>query len=108
MKLLVGFYDYPFGYGAREYDGEKLFPVELEDFDFHVLIECDTSSYKKDYIDFEWLKESCKNKEGQYEKYLEVIERLFSKYEQIIVCNDGCYNILNINLEDNNNESVGN
>ena len=101
MILLVGYYDYPYGYGAKEFDGEKLLPVELSDFEFKVLEACDTASYDKDYIDFEWLKDWCSYREGSYEEYLGVIEKLFAKYDQIIICDDGCYNLLKIDLGEN-------
>ena len=107
MTLLVGYYDYPFGYSARELIEDKLFPVELSDFKFKVLEACDTASYEREYIDFNWLKEYTEDREGEYEKYLDVIGKIFSKYDQVIVCADGCYTLLKIKLEDDNNESVG-
>ena len=35
MTLLIGFYDFPWGKHAYEYDGEKLTPVELSNNQFY-------------------------------------------------------------------------
>lgn len=76
--LLVGFYDYPFGQSACELIGKFLVHIELDSRIMRLI-----SDYK-----YDWYKEEYSEEERNK------VEELFAKYERVIVCEDGCYEVL--------------
>lgn len=75
--LLIGFYDYPFLSKAYELENDKITKLNLDDRTFRLINDYKCSWYKKDYS----------------EKEREDIEKLFNKYERVIVCENGVYEI---------------
>lgn len=80
--LLVGFYDYPFGYSARVLENNELKPANLSEKDFRII-------YEREYYE-----EGCKL------AYENLKKELFSSYDMVIICENGCYELLK-GLEDN-------
>lgn len=80
--LLVGFYDYPFGYTARVLENNELKRIELDEKDFRII-----------------------NERGYYEEECKLAyenrkKELFAPYDMVILCEDGCYELLK-GVEDN-------
>lgn len=76
--LLIGFYDYPFLSKAYELENDKITKLNLDDRTFRLINDYNYSWYKEDYS----------------EKEREDIEKLFNKYERVIVCEDSEYKVL--------------
>jgi hypothetical protein len=76
--LLIGFYDYPYGCTCYELEGGALTRVDLSDETFRLINDYSCPWYTEEYTEEE-------RKE---------IEDLFNKYERIIVCEDGAYQVL--------------
>ena len=75
--LLIGFYDYPFLSKAYELENDKITKLNLDDRTFRLINDYKYSWYK-DYS----------------EEERENIEKLFNKYERVIVCEDSEYQVL--------------
>jgi len=76
--LLVGFYDYPYGCSCYELEEGSLARVDLSDKTFRLINDYSCPWYKEEYSDEERKK----------------LEELFNKYERVVVCEDGVYQVL--------------
>ena len=76
--LLIGFYDYPFGYSCYELEEGALTSIDLSDKTFRLINDYSYSWYKEEYS----------------EEERKQIEELFNKYERVLVCEDGTYQML--------------
>ena len=73
--LLIGFYDYSYHASAYVLEDNKLTSLELVDYEIFDAI----NSYAHHYAS---------------EEEIETCNKLFSQYDQVLLCEDGCYTLL--------------